>query len=138
MKIAGLHINKLEARHLPYLPALRSAWTTMLDPEQGQVQEVKLATRGKVLARVYVPDQELHRRIDENPEAAGVWAAQLCIDRRWMNPQADAWIVVNEKDVKPLVSMAKLARFDIAFIDALKPHGMRAIWGVCDGHPPDC
>lgn len=131
-EIVGLHINKLENnpnnRHLDHMAALNSTWHTMLDPETGQAAEVKARSpHTKVLARPYVRDQDYHARyLQGNPQEAGQWAASVALSQRGRNPQADAWIVLNEPPCDTPDMLSRLAQADIAYMKALEAQGVKA------------
>lgn len=127
-EVVGLHLNKLEANHFAHLPALNSAWHTLLNPETGQVSEIKARSPNtKVLARPYVRDQDYHARyLNGNPVEAGQWAAGVVASQRGRNPNADAWIVLNEPPCDTVEQVERLAQADIAYMRALEAQGLKA------------
>jgi len=124
----GIHINKLEASHFAHFPALNSAWDTLLNPETGQVSEIKTRNpQTKVLARPYVRDQDYHALyLQGNPTEAGQWAANVVFSQRGRNPNADAWIVLNEPPCDTVEQVERLAQADIAYMKALEAQGLKA------------
>jgi hypothetical protein len=131
-EILGLHVNKLEAEHFQHMAALNSAWHLLLDPPEGAVAAIVARSPGsKVVARPYVRDAEYHDRyLNGDPQAAGRWAAALCVAQRSRNPGAHAWIVLNEPPCDTPAKVARLALADIAFMQELDRNGMKGCIGA--------
>jgi hypothetical protein len=131
-EILGMHINKLEDAHLQHMAALNSAWHLLLDPPEGAVADIVARSPvSKVVARPYVRDAEYHDRyLNGDPQAAGRWAAALCVAQRSRNPGAHAWIVLNEPPCDTPAKVARLALADIAFMQELDRNGMKGCIGA--------
>jgi len=115
--IIGPHIIAGVRPHLEILSRWQPRLITILDPSAEDLLLLRdVCPDSTIVARIYVPDQEIEERIRANPVEAAVWADTLTRDR--MADGADYWQIANEAlqspDDLPLLNTFELKRMQLA------------------------
>ena len=127
--------------HIDLLRRWQPRVVLILDPAAGAARRVRqICPDAVIVGRVYRPDTEFDRRIQESPQAAADWAAETIFVPAAGNPEVDFWQSNNEVCQTSAALIAKLNTFSIHYIDALRARGLRAAVGcfsVGNPHMPD-
>lgn len=132
--IIGPHIIGGVRPHLDALSRWRPRLITILDPSADDMLALRdVCPDSTVVARAYIPDQEVNERIRANPLEAAQWADEVVQDR--MVYGVDYWQIANEI-MQDDESLPLLNDFEVARMNLADEAGYRcAIFGFGVGNP---